>query len=247
MHGQVVLCPGLNDGVHLDRTIDDLLRFHPSIASLAIVPVGLTDHRKNLPELRPFTPEYARDLIAHVTPIQKKLKRRIGTPFAFLGDEIYIMAGAGIPPAGHYAEFPQMENGVGMVRTFLTQFRAALRSRPKGRVSATVCTGKVFYPYLKDCVDQLGMDVKIVAVESRFWGPGIGVAGLLTGSDFVDALKGNVHGDFVVLPSECMVGDDYLFLDDLTLKDVERELGVEVIPSGYDARDFVRELVRRAA
>jgi NifB/MoaA-like Fe-S oxidoreductase len=89
------------------------------------------------------------------------------------------------------------------------------------------------------------MDLKTVAVESRFWGAGIGVAGLLTGSDFIEALKRNVHGDFVVLPSECMVGDDYLFLDDLTLKDVERELGVEVVPSGYDARDFVSELVRR--
>jgi NifB/MoaA-like Fe-S oxidoreductase len=86
------------------------------------------------------------------------------------------------------------------------------------------------------------MDLKTVAVESKFWGPGIGVAGLLTGSDFVAALKGNVYGDFVVLPSECMAGDDYLFLDDLTLKDVEKELGVPVIPSGYDARDFVKFL-----
>src|SRR4029453_9221895 len=108
-----------------------------------------------------------------------------------------------------------------------------------------VGTGKLFYPYLKDCVDQLGMDLKTVAVESRFWGGGIGVAVLLTGRDFIDALKGNVHGDFVVLPSECMIGDDYLFLDDVTLKDVERELGVEVIPSGYDARNFVRKMVRR--
>jgi putative radical SAM enzyme (TIGR03279 family) len=243
MHGQVVLCPGLNDGVHLERTIEDLLSFFPNVASLAIVPVGLTDHRKNLPLLRPFTPEYARELIAHVTPLQKKLKRRLGTPFAFLGDEIYIMAGMKIPPASHYADFPQMENGVGMVRTFLTQFQEALRSRPQSQVRGTVCTGKVFYPYLKDCVDRLGMDLKTVAVESRFWGPGIGVAGLLTGSDFISALKGNVYGDFVVLPSESMVGDDYLFLDDLTLKDVERELGVDIVPSGYDARDFVRELL----
>jgi NifB/MoaA-like Fe-S oxidoreductase len=195
--------------------------------------------------LRPFTPDYARELIAHVTPIQRKLKRQHGTPFAYLGDEIYIMAGAKIPPSSHYADFPQMENGVGMVRTFLTQFNAALTRRsaappPKGR--GTVCTGQVFYPYLKQCVDRLGMDLKTVAVESRFWGPGIGVAGLLTGSDFIAALKGNVYGDFVVLPSESMIGDDYLFLDDLTLKDVQRELGVEVIPSGYDARDFVRQL-----
>src|SRR5438093_4123004 len=129
MHGQVVLCPGLNDGVHLERTIDDLLKFYPKVASVAIVPVGLTEHRKNLPLLRPFITEHGRELIAHVTPIQKKLKRTIGTPFAFLGDEIYIIAGVAIPPASHYADFPQIENGVGMVRTFLTQFHRALRSR----------------------------------------------------------------------------------------------------------------------
>jgi putative radical SAM enzyme (TIGR03279 family) len=245
LHGQVVLCPGLNDGEHLERTIEDMLRFHPSAASLAIVPVGLTDHRKNLPELRPFTPDYARETIAHVGKIQRQLKRRIGTPFAYLGDEIYIMAGAAIPAASHYAEFPQIENGVGMVRTFLTQFRSAVRRVKPGRARGTVCTGKVFYPYLTECVNQLEMDLKTVPVESKFWGAGIGVAGLLTGSDFIAALKGHVHGDFVVLPSECMVGDDYLFLDDLTLKDVEKELGVEVIPSGYDARDFVRDIVSR--
>jgi putative radical SAM enzyme (TIGR03279 family) len=247
LHGQVVLCPGLNDGVHLDRTIDDLLKFHPHVASLAIVPVGLTAHRSNLPRLTPFSPEIARQTIAHIDPIQRKLKRRIGTPFAFLGDEIYIMAGAEIPPASHYADFPQIENGVGMVRTFLTQFNAALRSRTtRSAKRGTICTGKVFYPYLKDSVDRLGMDLKTVAVDSKFWGPGIGVAGLLTGSDFITALKGNVYGDFVVLPSESMVGNDYLFLDDLTIKDVERELGVPVLPSGYDARDFIR-LLKTAA
>jgi len=246
MHGQVVLCPGLNDGVHLERTIEDFRKFYPSTASLAVVPVGLTDHRKNLPVLQPFSPEYARELIAHVMAIQKKLKREIGTPFVYLGDEIYIMAGAKIPLASHYADFPQMENGVGMVRTFLTQWSAAMRKKPRGTASGTVCTGKVFHPYLKQCVDQLGMDLETVSVESKFWGAGIGVAGLLTGSDFITALKGRVHGDFVVIPSECMVGDDYLFLDDLTIKDVERELGVPVVPSGYDARDFVRFLGKGA-
>jgi putative radical SAM enzyme (TIGR03279 family) len=245
LHCQVVLCPELNDGIHLERTIEDLLRLYPSVASLAIVPVGLTDHRKNLPVLKPFTPEYAKQTIDHITPIQRKLKRQIGTAFAFLGDEIYIMAGVELPPASHYAEFPQIENGVGMVRTFLKQFDTAMRKKPTGRARGTVCTGKVFFPFLKNSVDRLGMDLKSVAVESKFWGSGIGVAGLLTGSDFIAALKGNVHGDFVVLPSECMIGDDYLFLDDLTIKDVEREIGVEVIPSGYDAADFVRQMVSR--
>jgi putative radical SAM enzyme (TIGR03279 family) len=247
LHGQVVLCPNWNDGANLDRTIADMVRMHPGVASLAIVPLGMTDHRKNLPQLTPFTPEIALATIAHIEPIQRRFKKQLGTPFIYLGDEIYIMAGAELPPASHYRDFPQIENGVGMVRTFLKQFDAALR-KTKGKkqsVKGTVCTGKVFFPYLKESVDKLGLDLKVVPVESGFWGKGIGVAGLLTGGDFIRALKGNVHGDFVVLPSESMIGDDYLFLDDLTIKDVERELGVEVIPSGYDAGDFVRQMINR--
>ena len=248
LHGQVVLCPGWNDGAHLDRTIEDMVKRHPGVASLAIVPLGLTDHRKNLPRLAPFTPEIARATISHIAPIQERFRKKIGTPFVFLADEIYIMAGAELPPQSHYRDFPQIENGVGMVRTFLRQFETAMRKTTKKKASVakgTVCTGKIFHPYLKDSVDRLGMDLRVVAVESGFWGKGIGVAGLLTGGDFIRALKGKVHGDFVVLPSESMIGDDYLFLDDLTIKDVERELGVEVIPSGYDAGDFVRTMTSR--
>jgi putative radical SAM enzyme (TIGR03279 family) len=224
-----------------------MVKMHPAVASLAIVPLGMTDHRKNLPQLTPFSPEIARETIAHMEPIQKRFKKQLGTPFVYLGDEIYIMAGAKLPPASHYRDFPQIENGVGMVRTFLKQFDVALRAAKEKKKSArgTVCTGKVFFPYLKESVDRLGLDLKVVPVESGFWGKGIGVAGLLTGGDFIRALKGNVHGDFVVLPSESMIGDDYLFLDDLTIKDVERELGVEVIPSGYDAGDFVRQMISR--
>src|SRR5262245_58467619 len=238
LHGQVVLCPEWNDGEHLDRTIADLVKLHPGVGSLAVVPVGLTQHRKNLPQLKPFTSEIARQTIAHVARIQRELKRKLGTPFVFLGDEIYIMAQQTLPSLSHYRDFPQIENGVGMVRTFLKQFDRAVKKRSTvGRVRGTVCTGKVFYPYLKESVKRLGMDLRVVAVESRFWGPGIGVAGLLTGSDFISALRGNIYGDFVVLPSESMIGDDYLFLDDLTIKDVEKELEVEVVPSGYPAGD----------
>jgi NifB/MoaA-like Fe-S oxidoreductase len=149
----------------------------------------------------------------------------------------------------HYRDFPQIENGVGMVRTFLKQFDAALKKKaPARRVRGTVCTGKVFEPYLSESVARLGdMDLKVVGVESLFWGPGIGVAGLLTGSDFIAALRGKVYGDFVVLPSECMIGDEHLFLDDLTLSDVEKELDVEVIPSGYTAGEFVDTMRARTS
>ena len=246
VHGQVVLCPDWNDGEHLERTVADMAKLYPGVGSLAVVPVGLTSHRKNLPILKAFTPAIARQTITHVSAIQRKLKKKLGTPFVFLGDEIYIMATEPLPPMSHYRDFPQIENGVGMVRTFLKQFDTATRKKvPPGRQRGTVCTGKVFYPYLKDRVQRLGMALKVVPVESQFWGPGIGVAGLLTGSDFVSALRGKVHGDFVVLPSESMIGDDYLFLDDLKLADVEGELGVEVLPSGYSAGDFVERMRAR--
>jgi putative radical SAM enzyme (TIGR03279 family) len=246
IHGQVVLCPEWNDGAHLERTVSDMAALYPGVGSLAVVPVGLTDHRKNLPQLKPFTPEIARHTIRHVSGIQRQLKRKLGTPFVFLGDEIYIMAQEPLPPIGHYRDFPQIENGVGMVRTFLKQFDGALKKKVRlGKARGTVCTGKVFHPYLKESVARLGRGLKVVAVESRFWGPGIGVAGLLTGSDFISALRNNVYGDFVVLPSESMIGDDGLFLDDLTRADVEKELGVEVIPSGYSAGDFVGSMLAR--
>jgi len=241
LHCQVVLCPGINDGKHLERTIDDLARRHPSVASVAIVPLGLTDHRENLPQLEPVTPDYARRTIADLGPIQQRFEEKWGTPFAFLGDEFYILADQSLPALDHYQEFPQIENGVGMVRSFLDQFDDAMHKfiPPSTPVRGTICTGRLFHSHLDRSVERFGLDLKTVAVENRFWGSGVNVAGLLTGSDFIAELKGRVYGDFVVLPSESMIGEDYLFLDDLTIKDVERELGVRVIPSGYTAQEFV--------
>ncbi len=241
LHCQVVLCPGVNDGKHLEQTIDDLAGRHPSVQSVAIVPLGLTDHRENLPKLEPATPEFARRTIADLGPIQQRFGEKWGTPFAFLGDEFYILAGQPLPDANHYLEFPQMENGVGMVRSFLDQFDDAIRKfmPPSAQVRGTICTGRLFHQYLDRSVERFGLNLKTVAVENRFWGSGVNVAGLLTGSDFIAALKGNVYGDFVVLPSESMIGEDHLFLDDLTIKDVEEELGVRVIPSGYTPQEFV--------
>ena len=248
LHCQVVLCPGLNDGEHLNRTIEDLANRYPSVQSVAVVPVGLTDHRENLPALDPVTPEYARGAIGHVEPIQKRFEKQLHTPFVFLGDEFYILAGQPIPEEDHYQEFPQIENGVGMVRRFLDEFDEAIGSFDPGSrsVRGTLCTGKLFHPYLKACVERLELDLKTVAIESQFWGSGIGVAGLLTGSDFVAALKGRIHGDFVVIPSESMIGEDGLFLDDMTLRDVEGELGVKVIGSGYDPTSFLEVIEAEA-
>ncbi len=246
LHCQVVLCPGLNDGAHLERTIEDLARRHPGVQSVAVVPLGLTDHRENLPKLDSVTPDYARATIAHVEPVQRHYEDKWDTPFVFLGDEFYILAGQVLPPESHYAEFPQIENGVGMVRTFLDEFDRAIRKfmPPSASRMGTICTGRLFHGHLERCVARFGLDLKTVAVENRFWGSGVNVAGLLTGSDFVRALKGKVHGDFVVLPAESMIGEEYLFLDDLTITEVEEQLGVRVISSGYSAQEFVEVIAR---
>jgi len=208
---------------------------------VAIVPVGLTDHRGTLPRIEPVTGEYARRVIEQVSRIQLDFSERWETPFVFLGDEFYILAGEPIPPEGHYREFPQIENGVGMVRSFLEEFDRELEAwdAPECRLKGTVATGLLFHPFLEASIRRLGLDLRTVRVGSRFWGSGINVAGLLTGGDFIEGLRNQIHGDFVLIPSEAMIGEEGLFLDDLVLSDVERELGVPVRRAGYTASEFV--------
>lgn len=243
LHCQVVLCPGWNDGPHLDRTIRDLSRRFPGVRSVAVVPVGLTDHREHLPRLDPVTPEYAGATIDALVPVQRRFEEALGTPFVFLGDEFYILAGRPLPGPEHYREFPQIENGVGMVRTFLDDFRAAADGFPagKGAINAVVATGTLFAPFLRDAAAQLDVGLRVVGVENQFWGEGIRVAGLLTGRDFVDACR-DLPSEFLILPSESMIGDEGLFLDDMTLDEVRDAVGRPVIRSGYTATEFLEVL-----
>ena len=253
LHTQIVLMPGINDGIHLERSVHDLLQFFPDILTLSIVPVGLTDHRRGLPKLTPVDGDYARATIAHVSEIQKRIGESHGTPFCFLGDEFYIMASHPIPPRSHYGDFPLVENGVGMVRRFKDEFREQIRRKWKpspSPVRGTVVTGKIFHPILQDCTETmnavLGTDLRCDPVENRYFGGGIAVAGLLTGSDIHGALNGRVHGDFVVIPSEAMTGLEGLFLDDWVRTDLERRLGVPVRGGGFHLSEFFECVLRGA-
>lgn len=236
IHAQVVLCPEINDGEILKLTVRDLAALHPRVKSVAIVPLGLT--RYNTDErLTPVTPEFCRRTIREIAPLQREFKKTLGTRFAFLGDEIYLRAGRPVPSRAHYGDYPQIEDGIGMVRILDNEFKALMRRlerRPlkEGvRLDGTIMTGTLFAPVLKKMIDRLneetGTRLHLVGVENQYFGGDVSVAGLLTGSCYV-AARELVRGDFVIIPSASIKSDETIMLDGMKLDELERELALPV-------------------
>ncbi len=212
VHVQVVLCPGINDGAHLTQTLLDLAQFHqgdvPAIASIAVVPVGLTRFRPDADELIPVTPEKAQEVIAQVQELQAKFRQQYGFTVAWLADEWFLIAGQELPAESHYEDYPQIGNGVGSIRLFLKEFQKAARKLPKRLKSPRRFTWVVgnavelaFQPIVQRLNQVEGLEVDMVAIASNYWGQAITVTGLLTGQDIFDALQGRDLGDAVLLPS----------------------------------------------
>jgi putative radical SAM enzyme (TIGR03279 family) len=243
IHAQVVLCPEINDGEILRRTIYDLAAEFPRVRSVAIVPLGLTRYNTDA-RLTPVTPEFCRRTIKEVGSIQRDLRAHLGTNFAFLGDEIYLRAGVAIPSRRHYGDYPQIEDGVGMVRSFREEFARLWRKlerrppRHAHSLHATVLTGKLFAPVLREMLERLnvrfGTRLKTVAVENDYFGPDIVVAGLMTGREVL-AARARVEGDFVILPSAAFKSDEPVMLDGTTLEGLQKSLGVPVRPADFAA------------
>jgi len=235
MHAQIVLCPDLNDGAHLERTVFELAPLHPHVATTAIVPVGLTRHRERLPALRSLTAHEARALVATAERWQRRWLTDLGSRFVFLADEIYLLAGLAMPPAAAYEGFPIAEDGIGLVRRFEDGFvRAAGRSRGHrdGGAAVTVVSGELFAPRLASLLSGAGLDraaVRVAAVRNDFFGPVIGVAGLLTGRDIQRDLSARPDlGRAVLVPAVALRDGEGVFLDDATPADLARDLGVPV-------------------
>jgi len=246
MHTQIVLCPGLNDGEAFARTVEDMAQMHPWVASLAVVPVGLTGHRKKLPELTPLTREFAISFIEEWGPKSLALAERLEEPFLFLADEFYIKGRLPFPPLESYGDLPQLENGVGMIPLFLSEAEQVLEDAEhlgEGRI--TVVTGESPYRYLAEFLDRLsettGATVTPVAVKNKLFGGAVTVTGLVCGKDIIAALQGVELGDLVLIPDVMIKEGEGMFLDDVTLEELESELGkpvlvVESTPFGiYDA------------
>ena len=236
VHAQVVLCPKINDGDVLLKTIEDLAAEYPRITSVAIVPLGLTRYNTD-PRLTAVTPEFCSSVIDQLKPVQKKLQERLGTNFALLGDEIYIKAGRSIPSRTHYGSYPQIEDGIGMVRAFHEEFaKLEKRLARKGltRVNkrpGTIFTGTLFAPVLTKAVEKLNSklhtELSVIPVNNNYFGGDVSVAGLVTGSDLI-ASRDQIKGEFVLIPRQMLKSDEAIMLDGTTQKQVETAIGVPV-------------------
>lgn len=240
MHCQVVLCPGLNDGKELQKTIRDLYQFYPYVASIAVVPVGLTEHRRNRQKVRPMEKDDALKAIELIEAFQKRFRKKHGDTIAYGADELYIKAEADLPPLRDYGDLPQLENGVGMVPLFLSQSKSVLSKKQLFSDNKKISkkrfitfTGASFYPYLKKFIDRLrereDIDINIIPVENAFFGKSVTVTGLLTGRDVIKSVAGAIVAkeDILLIPDIVMKEGEGTFLDDVTQKDVEDILGIK--------------------
>jgi putative radical SAM enzyme (TIGR03279 family) len=239
IHAQVVVCPGINDGVHLEQTLRDLAQFHggdiPAVASVAIVPVGLTRFRPAEDELVPVTPEKAREVIEQVQRLQKQFRQQFGSTLAWLADEWFLIGGVSLPPESHYEDYPQIGNGVGSIRQFLKEFKRAAKRLP-AKIdlprSLTWVVGNAVEQAFEPIVQRLnqveGLQVRMAALRSEYWGQQISVTGLITGQDILRNLKGKDLGDGILLPSLMLKHDDARFLDDMTVNELAEQLGTKI-------------------
>ncbi|QSO45741.1 DUF512 domain-containing protein [Alicyclobacillus mengziensis] len=242
MNTQVVLCPEWNDGEELNRTIRDLAPFYPAVRTLSVVPVGLTKHRRGLHSLRSCTPAEATRVIEQVAKWQAELRPKLGASFVHAADEFYVLANADVPPGEHYDDFAQTENGVGVIRTFLDELEESWPRVPRAvygnKRKVAIVTGASAEQTIRKSLMRLdafrGLDYKVFPIVNDFYGNHVTVTGLLTGTDIVRQLQGQVEGfDTVLLPDIMLKDDADVFLDDYTVDKVEKELGlpITVVPA----------------
>ena len=246
---QVVLCRGINDGPALDRTMRDLLKYTPQLTGVSIVPAGLTSHREGLYPLTGFSAEEAAKVIGQVNSLGEKCKQKLGSRIFFCSDEFYLLAGLPIPDEDYYEDYGQIENGVGMLRSFESDFRAELVFLEPGEIKlprkVSVATGAAAYGMISRLCRELdipGLEINVYKIINYFYGETVTVSGLLTGQDIAAQLEGKDLGDELLIPANALRAEDEVFLDDMSIKELETRLGVKITPSGEDGGNFLLNL-----
>ncbi len=232
LNTQIVLCPGVNDGAALKKSLTDLAAFYPAMQSIAVVPVGLTKHRQGLSPLRLFTPAEAADVVAQVEALGDRLQKTHGERICYAADEFYLLAGKAIPSAPFYGDFNQLENGVGLLSLLQSEWAQALEEEPPAAPAptATIATGQAAAPFLRTLLAHpacQGKNVKVEAIPNRLFGETVTVAGLICGEDIAYALSGKVEGRLLI-PSVMLRHEQDRFLDDMTVETLSARLGAAV-------------------
>ena len=241
VHTQIVCCPGYNDGAILTKSFEDLYAQHPNVLTMAVVPVGITKHREGLHPLRTFTKEEAAALIDQVTPWQQQCREETGKTFIYLGDEFYLLAGRDVPTAEWYDGFPQLENGIGLTRSFVDEWQATLPSLSSYQAAspAVIPVGESAFTVLQPLLDALNKQFStahsFVPVPNQFFGGKVNVTGLLTASDILRTCKES--GKRLILPA-VVLNNDKLFLDDTALEQFRKEY-----PGKVDIAKDAKELL----
>ncbi len=244
INAQLVLCPGVNDGEELTRSLNDLALLYPSVESIALVPVGITKYRERLPELAPYTVQTAREVVERAHAFADAFAVQNGTRLAYPADEFFIKAQLPIPGCDYYGDFSQLDNGVGMIALLREDFRLELEAlAPGGQPRhVTIATGEDARPFIAELVDELkerwhNLTCDVVAIHNDFFGHTITVAGLVTGGDLIKQLKGRDLGEALFIPEVMLRYEQDMFLDDVTVLQAEQALSVkiQVVKGGGDA------------
>ncbi len=253
MNGQIVLCKGINDGEELCDSIEKLSSYFPHLQSVSVVPVGLTRYREGLYPLQPFEKEDAKAVLKIIRRFQETFYRKYGNHFVHAGDEWYLLAGEDLPPQENYDGYPQLENGVGMLRLFLEEAREELQGRAgdEREHTVSVATGLLAAPYLRQVAEQIcrkypNVQIRIYPVENKFFGERITVSGLLTGRDLREQLQGAALGERLLLPCSMFRSGEDVFLDDMTLVQLEDALQTRACIVKSSGKDFVRAALLEA-
>ena len=258
MNGQIVLCKGLNDGAELEYSMKELMKYIPNLESVSVVPVGLTKFREGLYPLEPFNGQEAARVIDLIESYQKQCYDKYGIHFIHASDEWYILAGRELPEAERYDGYLQLENGVGMLRLLLDEFKEAMEEKrsqsvipnPGIKGELSIATGLLAYPYIKRMAEELmrecvGLQIKVYPITNYFFGENITVSGLLTGQDLEAQLRGKPLGERLLLPENVLRSGEDVFLDDMTVGELEKALQVPVNIVKSSGCEFVQAILEQ--
>lgn len=246
MNCQIVLVPGVNDKEELDRTLNDLASLYPSVESVAIVPIGITKYREGLAQVQSYDAELASQVLDYLDEKQAEFSDSLGTRFAFASDEFFALTSRELPGYDYYEGFPQLENGVGLMKLFESQINEELSKLEVEKVEdkkIIIATGTLAYDFMKKMASNIekkfsGLQIELVAIKNDFFGHKITVSGLITGNDLYQQLKERAS-DLIIIPKSMMKADEDIFLDNFSLEEISEKLARRIRVSPVEGKDFI--------